>query len=586
MANDNLAVINLVLGIITQKKDISKVKYWPQKPAFPLDSKEEQPFPRATPESQGISSAYLIEAINALTDNEDTNIQKLMILRHDKVIYEGGFAPWKLGIWHIEYSMCKSITGMAIGLLIDEGKLTLETKLKDIFTQRKYLSLVSPALNLSVKDLLTMSTGITLNEAGSIASSSWLKNYLSASTNAPAGKVFNYNSMNSYVLSAIVTQITGLSLTDYLKPRLFEPLGIKDYFWEESPEKITKGGWGLFMKEEDAAKLGTLYLHRGKWHGKQIIPEPWVLASISTQIETKDINKGYGYQIWRLDRKGAFTFTGMLGQNVLVYPDTDMVIVTNGGNKDLIQAGSMMKVLKKYFGAGFKPEAQDLNDPKAYKQLQQLKHKLETGTTQEATRFMWLFTKDQTNKDHQKKIDRLNGLAYELDDQSVGLFPIVMQVFHNNYSEGIKSLSFRVEGTKLFIDFLEGKQVYPLEIGFNKEAINTIDMHGEPYLVSIKGTFAHDEDDREVLKLRIAYLEEACTRLIKIFFNSDDKTIELRFNERPGNRMIVEGLSSVKADKGTSKLIMDFVTNQGAMGALQKLISDSVAPVVRGYKKS
>ena len=224
---------------------------------------------------------------------------------------------------------------MAIGLLIDEGKLSLDENIYNIFPGK-----VNPLIKIfrpevTVRHLLTMTSGVTFNESGIVSGNDWLESYLNAPVSGKPGTEFQYNSLNTYVLSAIVSARTEMTLEEYLRPRLFEPLGITRYLWETCPKGITKGGWGLFICPEDMAKLGQLYLNHGIWHEKQIIPADWIRESTTKQVDSIEGTYGYGYQIWMENRLNSFEFNGMLGQNVIVYPDLDMVIVTCAGNNDV-----------------------------------------------------------------------------------------------------------------------------------------------------------------------------------------------------------------------------------------------------------
>ena len=300
MARAGLDVGELLLKLMTRETgEISKVDYAPQKPEFRHDSViGETRLERRTPESQGVSSAFFVDLIRSLSKDKECKVHRIMFLRHGKVIAECGFEPYDMEMWHASYSMCKSIVGMAIGILVDEGKLSVEDKLSDIFSSR-----FSPfgffRRPVTVRNLLTMTSGVDFFEAGAISGNDWRKSYLEASFKTDPGKEFDYNSMNTYMLSAIVTEKTGKSLYEFVKERIFEPMGIWRTYWESCPQSITKGGWGLFMRAEDMAKLGQLYLQFGEWDGRQLVPREWVKESTSWQIATgKEDNKHYGYQIW------------------------------------------------------------------------------------------------------------------------------------------------------------------------------------------------------------------------------------------------------------------------------------------------
>ena len=221
-------------------------------------------------------------------------------------------------------------------------------KLDDIFDEQIGL-LKFHRKTITVKNLLDMTSGSEFNEAGAISGNDWVSSFLEAGTKFEPGSQFEYNSMNTYMLSAIVTKVTGKSLFEFCKERIFNPMGIKRVFWESCPRKITKGGWGLFIRTEDMAKLGQLYLNKGKWNGVQIVPQKWVEESTTPQILTgRTDSTYYGYQLWiNGDRQGSYAFNGMLGQNVFIYPDINMVVVTNAGNSDIFQTSIMAVKIRK-----------------------------------------------------------------------------------------------------------------------------------------------------------------------------------------------------------------------------------------------
>lgn len=245
MTKEQMAVFELIWNLINGKTDRSKVEFAPQKIPFSGEAPYEQAFQRAIPETQGISSAMIGDLLEELAGNDGINMHHIMILRNGYVIGETSFAPYIQGMWHITHSMCKSITGMAVGMLIAEGRLELDDRVHDIFEKKNILGLFRQK-NITVRNLLTMSSGVVYNEAGALAGNEWAKSFLESSVKGTPGTVFDYNSMNTYMLSAIVTEITGETLTEYLTPRLFEPLGITKFFWETCPKGITKGGLGTF----------------------------------------------------------------------------------------------------------------------------------------------------------------------------------------------------------------------------------------------------------------------------------------------------------------------------------------------------
>ena len=175
MAKEQFAVAELIANIILGKTDNpSRVDFTPQKPKFPFEKPYEQPFPRATPESQGISSQMLTDLLRDLDVSHYTDMHHFMLLRNGKVICEADFAPYRRRIWHVTHSMCKSITGMAIGLLVEEGKLSLDENIYNIF--QKKMNPISKIFRptVTVENLLTMTSGVTFNESGIVSGNDWL----------------------------------------------------------------------------------------------------------------------------------------------------------------------------------------------------------------------------------------------------------------------------------------------------------------------------------------------------------------------------------------------------------------------------
>ena len=606
MAKEQIAVAELVLNMILGKTGGTRVDYFPQKPDFPFDAVYEQAFVRATPESQGISSDLFAALLRELYASKDTEMHHFMALRHGKVICECNFAPYPKGMWHITHSMCKSITGMAIGMLIEEEKLKLDENIYDIFPDHinAFSKIFRPVI--TVENLLTMTSGVTFNESGIVSGNDWLGSFLNASVNGKPGTEFQYNSLNTYVLSAIVTKRTGETLTEYLTPRLFGPLGITKYYWETCPKGITKGGWGLFLCAEDMAKLGQLYLQRGKWNGQQLVSEYWIEISTARHLKTQNDTYGYGYQLWMEQRPGSFEYNGMLGQNVIIYPDMDMVLVTNAGNKEMFQDCIMLNIIRKYFPVNYHPADVLPENPLSYSLLKRLCGELENGENNNRSTSLrrgWKRNVVSRRKHSDKKysyrisaaVDRpsdhhsfmraVSGRTYVMEQQNIGIAPLFVQVFHNNMTDGISEISFTYDAGNFCVSFTEGEVIHKLPVGFGKAADGCADLHGEHYLVATLGEFARDENDIPVLKLEITFIEECVKRKAHIFFH-EDNGIEIRWNETPGKKMILAGLSSITEELSGNFLYNSLLgDNNITTELLHRLMEQTIEPAVRGYLK-
>ncbi|MCI8504573.1 MAG: serine hydrolase [Lachnospiraceae bacterium] len=603
MLKEQFAVIEVLKNLIQgNTEEFSRVTYTPQKPSFLKAAPAGWQFPRETPESQGISSGRLADFLAELAGKERTDLHHIIVLRHGAVIAEASVAPYESGMWHASYSMCKTITGMAVGMLIGEGRLSLEDKVLSLLDKK---AILTGKKNLTVEHLLTMSSGVTFNETGMVSGDDWVSGYLQAGVKGTPGKQFEYNSMNTYILSAIVTKVTGETLMEYLGPRLWEPLGVTRVFWESCPMGINKGGWGLFISTEDAAKLGQLVLQNGNWQGRQLVPVRWLKTATAKHMETPDHMGpyGYGYQVWLGGRPGSCTFNGMLGQNVVVYSDLDMVIATNAGSDELFQNCVLLEVVRNYFEKDFEAGPGPLaEDPAGYGKLRKVQAQLakdggrwENGSLKGvgrrggSLRKGWGFRSGSCRSSRFMEAERmkrlLDGRVYRLEQEQVGLGPLIFQVFHNNYTDGIRSVAFYYEEGRFYLALEEGEELKRMEVGFGRAAVTEVLFHGEPYLLGVTGSFAEDEDGRAVLKVDFAFLEEAVRRRLKCYFMEEEKRIELHWDETPGGRLITEGLGALLSDSLKSGF-MDLIRGKAGVDLPALLVDRTIHPIVTGTWQS
>ena len=293
--------------------------------------------PRSTPEVQGVSSPAVTAFIEA-ADKEIDSLHSFMLVRHGHVVAEGWWAPYAAETPHMLFSLSKSFTSTAVGLAAAEGKLSIHDPVLKFFPDE---APSEPSANLKamrLSDLLRMSTGHQ-TEPPRRPTEPWVKTFLAHTVPFKPGTHFLYNTSATYMLSAAVQKATGETVLDYLKPRLFEPLGIEKPTWETSPQGISTGGYGLSVRTEDIAKFGQLYLQKGKWQGKQLVPASWVEEATARQTSNgssprSDWDQGYGYQFWRC-RHGGYRGDGAFGQYCIVLPEQDAVIAITAGVRDM-----------------------------------------------------------------------------------------------------------------------------------------------------------------------------------------------------------------------------------------------------------
>ncbi len=301
----------------------------------------QNPLPRSTPESQGIPSTAVQQFVEAV-ERSGQELHSLMLLRHGNVVAEGWWYPYTPAHPHMMFSVSKSFTSTAVGLAVAEGHLSVEDRVLSFFPKDAPEKVGKNLDAMQVQHLLSMSTGHAKDTTTHMIrkrGGNWTRAFLEVPVRYAPGTHFLYNTGATYMLSAIVQKVTGQRLIDYLRPRLFEPLGIQNPVWELSPQGINTGGFGLSITTEDLARFGQLYLQKGRWQGKRLLPESWMEAATSRQISNgnqpdSDWSQGYGYQFWRC-RHGSYRGDGAFGQYCIVMPDQDVVMAMTGGLKDM-----------------------------------------------------------------------------------------------------------------------------------------------------------------------------------------------------------------------------------------------------------
>jgi len=286
--------------------------------------------------------------------NDSMDVHSVMIVKDGSVIYSRWQSQGVDTVPHVLHSVSKTFTATAVGLAIADGKMALTDKVIDFFPDNLPTEVSDNLKAMTVRDLLTMSCGHDVEPSfRGGAEQDWVTAFLAHPVVHEPGTFYLYNSLGTYMLSAIVQQVTGEKVVDYLDTRLFQPLHINKPKWEESPQGINTGGWGLWLKTEDLAKMGQLLLQKGEWNGQRIIPAEWVAEMSKKQVEsinpgtrieeaeakgltkeTSDWMQGYGYQMWRC-RPGCFRADGARGQYIIVVPDKNAVIAITSDVENL-----------------------------------------------------------------------------------------------------------------------------------------------------------------------------------------------------------------------------------------------------------
>ena len=553
--------------------------------------------PVSTPENEGIPSGYIEQFFTELASCDRIRVHSVMLLRHGKVIAQGSFRPYTASYPHMMFSLSKSITGMAVGIAQSEGLLSLDEKVIDLFPEKGVL-LRRPRINsITIRHLLNMTSGIKFNEVGSFVEKDWVKAFLLSDCVFEPGTQFNYNSMNSYMLSAIVRKKTGTGLVEYLTPRLFEPLGIENVNWETCPLGIEKGGWGLYLHIADMAKLGQLYLQHGRWNvgggQKQLVPESWVEESTKIQTPPREGKPpiGYGYQIWKFGAKGAYQYNGVFGQYVTVLPQHDMVVAMTSGSQNLF-ADDSGEIIKKYFG----DDAREIANhplPKNSKALHSLKNRLENlyairetaPKPQAENRLAALFRRFLPRQAESIPLlaAGINNREYRLENSHGTLMPLILQCVTNNFCGGITRVAFAFEPNLCRIRLYDGSDENTITAGLDGTPRRCdITLNGDVYTVGATARLNTDEDSRTVLKLYLSFIETPCMRVMKFIFYGDKLLI--RFFEHPGVEASTKMLFGLIGGSGNSidKMLVDALSQERMAARLETIVKPRAKGTVYG----
>ena len=305
---------------------------------------QEPVFQAVTPESAGIPSEAL-ERFYREIQTLKMPLHSFLLLRNGKLVTEGYWSPHTPDEQHILYSVSKSITSLAVGFCIEEGLFHLTDKIVDLLENTIDYPVDAFTSEITIRHLLTMCSGHP--SATDRTGRDWVRTYLQTPPPCPPGTLFSYDSMATHTLCAIIQKMTGMKLMDYLKPRLFDPLGIEGVYCLEDPMGIAAGSRGMHCKTQDMAKLGQLFLQKGVFAGRQVVPARYLEEATKKQVDTAsnnsniDGNTGYGYQFWRM-RGDAYGCRGIGGQLIVVIPSLDIVWVSTGnllddeGSDDLV----------------------------------------------------------------------------------------------------------------------------------------------------------------------------------------------------------------------------------------------------------
>ena len=559
--------------LIKGKPNFAQIEPCPSKTRLLLPQKESF-FPKARPARVGVDGEKLCQFARALSEDKTESVHAVTVISHGKCVFEAARAGYSLAMPHAAFSLSKTLTGLAVGILADEGRISTDDAVLSYFPEITGKRQAAKFKALTVGHLLSMTADIPFNEIGVVSSENYTKSFFASSLRTPPGEEFSYNSMCSYILAVIVTRVAGASLSDFLDARLFQPMGIENYFWEKSSEGIEKGGWGLYLPVRSMAKLGQLLLDGGVWKGQRLISREWVTrmtekhAHVPESVGVFD----YGYHLWCHKENGSFLLNGMLGQNVWVSPEDGLVVAITAGDSSLFQDSislvAAMRYLKNMKG----------RDTRARRRERRhiARHFGEKGS------LIPPYVSQESLEAREMLLPALLG-EFTLPENNGGVLPLITRLIQNSPTAGISQLS--LEGCEkksdLIFSFTEGKAVYRIRAGLCRYTENVLSVHGEKYRVMAAYAMGLDEEREPYLRLELRFPAMAGTR--RLLFRKQEQEISVTLCEQPGYDFVKKLLKNASEDK--PELLQTLTKSSSPLAPLLRRVSAVFSPTLHLTRK-
>ncbi|MDN5284287.1 MAG: hypothetical protein JWR38_561 [Mucilaginibacter sp.] len=480
-------------------------------------------FPISVPEAEGVSSTGIDSFLNAATKSKH-EFHSFMFLRHGKVIAQGWWNPYQPTLRHSLYSCSKSFTSTAIGFAVSEKRLSVNDKVISFFPHNLPDTVKPYLAALTIKDLLTMTAGQDPDPTFAVAAreDDWVKSFLALPIVHKPGSQFLYNTLATFMLSAIVQKVTGQKELDYLKPRLFDPLGINGMDWEINKKGINTGGWGLRLKTEDMAKLGQLYLQKGVWKGDQLLPKEWIEEATTFKIDqapgitqskkdSSDWMQGYCYQFWRC-RHNAFRADGAFGQYIIVMPDQDAVIAITS---ETIDMQGELDLVWKYLLPAMHPQILPV-DKAGDDQLEKHLTALSLPPGANAT-------------------NNINGTfnkTFSIQPNNLHISSITFNITHN-----VCHVTLKKDSASYMLNFETGKWL-PGKTDMQGPSLVSGAREDFSLLLPYKVEGSYGWNDQQTLQLKLRYIESPHTETITCHFSEQQLNADVEYSFNYGKNKV------------------------------------------------
>lgn len=528
----NMKFMDFLLKYASGKTDDMPLYQGNDIPYF-LRADENKDIKRMTPYKKGVSKAGIKKLFDTLSRDESVGLAGFGMMAGGEVIAEAYNPPYNNRYRHVSFSMCKSVVSMAVGIAEHEGLLKLDEKLVDIFKASNNVFMKREMKGITIENLLTMQTGVCFDEVSSAFALDWCREYMSSDFCMEPGDGFSYNSLNTYMLAAIIVKRAGKTLMDYLTEKLFDPMEIKDITWDKCPLGIEKGGFGMKLSIVDMLKLGQLYLDYGTWtvngEEKQLIPKKWIEESTRVHVKLgRDVIDGYGYQIWCL-KDGSILFNGVFGQNVYINRDRNLVIATTASAYDIFPDGKIVNCLCDFA----REDKNFMNENIPLGAVLDFGDDFISGADKLAKKLYGKISNNQNKNKYKQYFNDYLGVEYKFNEYAGSIIPVMIQGVYSIYSSGITSMSIGFKGDELYLKICEENTIYKIMLGYKKEepyVYQIFKIKGKDFPIATSSCIAFDEDGRPLIKIRVIYLEEVGSMTFKLIFSGGRlklKTLEI-----------------------------------------------------------
>lgn len=498
----------------TTKIPVEKGK--PDKPVIISSDAKINFLERCSPEAVGLSSEYIQSYINELNSDFSIKPNRLLILKDNKVIGEQYLYPYVKETWDCIFSASKTVVSLALGILYDEGKVDLDLPVCKILKNEKRIK-VARNKKITLRHLLTMTTGVRFNEMECVSSLKWTKSYFDSTAKFKLGKKFEYNSLNTYIVAVVVQKLSNKRFEEFVRERIFNPLGISDAHFDTSEEDCFKGGWGLYMLPEDMAKLGLLVRDFGVYNGQRILSEEWVRMMSTKQFAATTCGRtyDYGFNMWVDDSIEFSCFNGMYDQNIMIYRKSGVVVITCFADNEAFHGSNLFSLTAKYFAA------ETMGD------------------------FPLCYTSGRRDLENEESLmyyfDELLNKEYKTQSKianSCGILPLIIQNELSTYVKGIRSLKFELVDNQPVLVVNEGGKKYDLKFSFKEGVRQILEFYNNKYECVVDARFILSGKTEPYLIIRVFFLEFSSSRFFTIKLGKDMNQISVECSENPGMEFV------------------------------------------------